>query len=206
MSSNFRTGPRHVYPKHFNEDDSEKLAAFIDEHAFGVLVTVFEGRPFASHMPFIYERESKLLLGHVARANPQWQHFSNAADVMVLFQGPHAYISPSWYVVPGVPTWNYAVAHVYGTARALDEQSRVKSIVERLTERYERHNEPPWVPTYDQRLLGAIVGIEIRIKEVQGKFKLSQNRSAADRAAVISKLEGTGSESDSALARLMEGK
>jgi len=193
-------------PKHFKEDDDEKLAAFIHENAFGVLITAFKGRPFASHIPFIYERESKLLFGHVARANPQWQHFSNKADVMVAFQGPHAYISPSWYVAPGVPTWNYVAVHVYGSAQALDDQPSVKGIVERLTNRYESGNRPPWVPTYDERLLGAIVGIEIRIKEVQGKFKLSQNRSAADRAAVVSKLEATGSESDWALARLMGGK
>jgi len=193
-------------PKHFNEDDPEKLAAFIDEHAFGVLVTVSEGRPFASHLPFLYEREANALLGHMARANPQWRHFSNGADVMVLFQGPHAYISPSWYLAPGVPTWNYAVAHVYGSAQALDAPSRIKAIVERLTQKYERNNQPPWAPAYDQGLLQAIVGIEIRIKEVQGKFKLGQNRSAADRAAVVSKLQATGSESDAALTRLMKGK
>lgn len=191
-------------PKHFSEDDAEKLAAFIDEHAFGVLVTVFEGRPFASHLPFLYERQTNILLGHVARANPQWRHFSNGADVMVLFQGPHGYISPSWYLAPGVPTWNYAVAHVYGSAQALDDPSRIKAIVERLTEKYERDNQPPWVPTYDQGLLQAIVGIEIRIREVQGKFKLGQNRSAADRTAVVARLEATGSECDSALAGLMK--
>ena len=193
-------------PKHFKENDREKLAAFIDEYAFGVLVTVAEGRPFASHLPFLYERQTNALLGHMARANPQWQHFSNGADVMVLFQGPHAYISPSWYLAPGVPTWNYAVAHVYGSARALDDPSRTKVIVERLTEKYERNNRPPWVPAYDQGLLQAIVGIEIGIKEVQGKFKLGQNRSAADRAAVVSRLEASGSDSDSALARFMNGK
>ena len=193
-------------PKHFNENDAEKLTALIDEHAFGVLVTVSEDRPFATHLPFLYERKANVLLGHVARANPQWRHFSNGADVMVLFQGPHAYISPSWYLAPGVPTWNYAVAHVYGSAQAVDDPSRIKDIVERLTEKYERNNQPPWVPAYDQGLLLAIVGIEIRIKEVQEKFKLGQNRSAADRAGVVSKLEATGSESDSALARLMKEK
>jgi transcriptional regulator len=193
-------------PKRFNEDDGETLSSFIDENAFGVLVTVNEGRPFASHIPFIYEREAKLLLGHVARANPQWQHFSNKADVMVIFQGPHAYVSPSWYVAPGVPTWNYTVAHVYGSAEAVDDQARVKILVERLTERYERNNKPPWVPTYDQRLLSAIVGIQINIKEIQAKFKLSQNRSTADKAAVISKLQATGSQNDAALATLMATK
>lgn len=193
-------------PKHFGEDDREKLAALIDENGFGVLVTVCDGRPFASHIPFIYDREANLLLGHVARANPQWRHFSSGSDVMAIFQGPHAYISPSWYLSPGVPTWNYAVAHVYGRAQALDEPSRIKSIVERLVEKHERDNKPPWVPTYDPRLLNAIVGIEVSIKEVQGKFKLSQNRSAVDRAAVVAKLEGTGSESNLALARLMGNK
>ena len=193
-------------PRHFNENDAEKLAAFIDENAFGVLVTTSEGRPFASHIPFLYERESGTLLGHVARANPQWRHFSDASEVMVLFQGPHAYISPSWYLAPGVPTWNYAVAHVYGSARALDDPSRIKDIVERLTQNYERNNQPPWAPAYDQGMLQAIVGIEIRIKEVQGKFKLSQNRSAADRSAVVSRLEATGSQNDAALASLMKGK
>lgn len=192
-------------PRHFNENDTEKLAALIDQHAFGVLVTVSEGRPFASHIPFLYDREANALLGHVARANPQWRHFSNGADVMVLFQGPHAYVSPSWYLAPGVPTWNYAVAHVYGSAQAVDDPSRIKRIVEQLTEKYERNNRPPWTPAYDERLLQAIVGIEIRIKEVQGKFKLGQNRSAADREAVASKLEATGSASDAALARLMKG-
>ncbi|MBI4204646.1 MAG: FMN-binding negative transcriptional regulator [Betaproteobacteria bacterium] len=191
-------------PKHFGEGDGEKLAALIDENGFGVLVTVSEGRPFASHIPFIYEREANVLLGHVARANPQWRHFSIGSEVMVVFQGPHAYVSPSWYRSPGVPTWNYAVAHVYGSAEALEEPSRIKGIIERLAGKYERNNKPPWVPTYDPRLLGAIVGIEVRIKEVQGKFKLSQNRSAADRAAVVAKLEATGSEGDLALARLME--
>ena len=193
-------------PNHFSEDDAEKLAAFIDEHSFGVLVTVSEGRPFASHIPFLYDRDANALLGHLARANPQWRHFSNGAEVMVLFQGPHAYISPSWYLAPGVPTWNYAVAHVYGSAKAFDEPSRTQDIVERLTEKYERNHQPSWAPAYDRRLLQAIVGIEIRIKEVQGKFKLGQNRSAEDRAAVASRLEATGSESDSALASLMKEK
>ena len=191
-------------PKHFEKEDGDQLAAFIDENAFGVLVTVSEDRPFASHIPFIYEREANVLLGHVARANPQWRHFSNGADVMIIFQGPHAYVSPSWYLSPGVPTWNYVVAHVYGSAQALEDRPSIQRIIERLTQKYERSNNPPWVPKYEKRHLEAIVGIEVKIKAVQGKFKLSQNRSAADRAAVVAKLKSTGSENDLALARLME--
>jgi transcriptional regulator len=192
-------------PNRFKEDDAETLAAFIDENAFGLLVTAVDGRPFASHIPFLYEPESQRLSAHVARANPQWQHFSDTADVMVVFQGPHAYISPAWYVDPGVPTWNYVAVHAYGIARAVEDPSDIRGIIARLTERYERNNAPPWLPTYDERLLSAIVGIEISVKALEGKFKLSQNRSAADRAAVISKLKETSSEGDAALARLMEG-
>lgn len=193
-------------PRHFSEEDAAKLARLIAENSFGMLVTVAEGRPFASHIPFLYERDTNVLLGHVARANPQWRHFSGDGEVLVVFQGPHAYISPSWYRAPGVPTWNYAVAHVYGRARALEDPAAIKPIVERLTEKYERHNERPWVPEYDPRMLNAIVGVEVAVSEVQGKFKVSQNRPAADRAAVIAELEASGSEANIALAALMKEK
>src|SRR5687767_1665333 len=131
---------RNMYvPAHFSEDDAEKLARLIEENSFGMLVTVAEGRPFASHIPFLYESDKKVLRGHVARANPQWRHFSVNTEVMVVFQGPHGYISPSWYRAPGVPTWNYAVAHVYGRARALEEADAIKPIVEALTQKNESH-------------------------------------------------------------------
>src|SRR3970040_943767 len=123
-------------PQHFLEMDEDKVAAFIDEHAFGALVTVADGRPFATHIPFMYERDAGLLWCHVARANPQWQHLASGADVMVMFQGPHAYISPTWYVTPGVPTWDYAVVHVYGSARAIEDTALTKRHVERLAARY----------------------------------------------------------------------
>jgi transcriptional regulator len=193
-------------PNHFSDDDPQRLADFIDDNSFGALLTVDEGRPFASHIPFIYDRDPGILLGHVARANPQWRHFANGSGVMVIFQGPHAYISPSWYLTPGVPTWNYAVAHVYGSAQAVHEPEKIAHIIERLTEIHERTHDSPWRPTYDPRMLGAIVGIEIRVREIQGKFKLSQNRSAADEAAVISRLESSGNENSAAVARLMKRK
>ena len=193
-------------PRHFSEDDADRLARLIAENGFGMLVTLADRRPFASHIPFLYEKERKVLLGHVARANPQWRHFSGDTEVMVVFQGPHGYISPSWYRAPGVPTWNYAVAHIYGRARALEDPAEIRPIVESLTGKYERHNERPWVPAYDPRMLGAIVGVEVAVSEVQGKFKLSQNRPATDRAAVIAQLEASGSEGNLALAALMKEK
>jgi transcriptional regulator len=193
-------------PGHFAEPDAEKLARLIADYSFGTLVTVSDGRPFASHIPFLYQRERNVLLGHVARANPQWRDFSAGGEVLVIFQGPHAYVSPSWYQTPGVPTWNYAVAHVYGRARALEDPEAVKPIVEGLTAQYERGREQPWIPRYDPRMLNAIVGVEVAIREVQGKFKVSQNRPAEDRAAVIAQFEKSPSDTDRALAALMKEK
>ena len=193
-------------PRHFAEADADRLARFIDENGFGLIVTVSKGRPVASHVPFLYERERNVLLSHVARANPQWRDLAGETEVMVVFQGPHTYISPSWYRAPGVPTWNYAVAHVYGRPRALEDPAQLKIIVEKLAEKYESHYEKPWAPAYDPRMLNAIVGIEVAITEMQGKFKLSQNRSVADRAAVIEQLDASASEADRAVAALMKEK
>ena len=195
-------GPMYI-PQHFRENDPDKLAAFLDAHAFGTLTTVAEGKPFATHIPFIYERAENVLWGHVARANPQWQHFTDSPDVLVMFLGPHGYISPTWYATPGVPTWNYTAVHVYGAARAVDDPAQTAKHVERLAERYERGSESPWVPSYDPKRLAGIVGVEIRIKEIQGKFKLSQNRPTADRANVVARLAATGTDNDAELARLV---
>jgi transcriptional regulator len=190
-------------PQHFRETDPDTLAAFLDRHGFGTLTTVADGRPFATHIPFLYERAENVLWGHVARENPQWRHFAPSPDVLVMFLGPHAYISPTWYATLGVPTWNYTAVHVYGTARAVDDPALTARHVERLAARHERGSASPWVPSYDPRRLGGIVGVEIRIKEIQGKFKLSQNRPAEDRASVVARLAATGADNDAELARLV---
>jgi transcriptional regulator len=193
-------------PEHFREDDEETLGALVDRYPFGALVTSRDGVPVANHVPFIYDRKTRTLLAHVARANPQWRDLSGTSQVLVIFQGPHAYISPTWYVEPGVPTWNYAAVHVYGSVTTLHGPARVADIVERLTARFERSQQRPWQPTYDESLLHAIVGLEIKITRVEGKLKLSQNRSAQDRAAVIARLEASGADSDAALAGLMKNR
>jgi transcriptional regulator len=193
-------------PSHFRESDERVLAEFIDAHAFGALVTIATGAPFASHLPFLYDRDGRTLHAHVARGNPQWQHVAASPDVLVLFQGPHGYVSPTWYAEPGVPTWNYTAVHVYGRARVLDDAAATGPHVERLAARFERGSAAPWVPDYDARRLAGIVGIEIAIDEIQGKFKLSQNRSAEDRARVAARLEASGTDNDTALARLVAGE
>jgi transcriptional regulator len=190
-------------PKHFEQKDDATLCDFIDAHAFGTLITTVAGRPFASHVPFLLDRETRKLHCHLARPNPQWQQVASAPQVLAIFAGPHAYVSPTWYVDAGVPTWNYAVVHVYGTARCVDDAAFTRAHVEALAAKFERGSASPWKPDYDVRRLHGIVGIEIAIDALEGKFKLSQNRSAADRAGVMARLTDSGRDEDAALARLM---
>jgi transcriptional regulator len=190
-------------PSHFAENDPATLAAFIDEHAFGTLVTSLSGAPSASHVPFLYDHAAGLLHCHLARGNPQWQHFAASPEVLAIFAGPHSYVSPTWYVEAGVPTWNYAVVHVTGAARAIDDTQATARHVEALAAKYEGGRAAPWVPSYDRRRLAGIVGVEIRVRSIEGKWKLSQNRSPADRAGVVAQLTASGSDNDAALAELM---
>jgi transcriptional regulator len=190
-------------PKHFLETDQNVLAALIDENSFGTLITVADGRPFATHVPFLYDRAGGVLHAHVARANPQWRDLSAAREALAIFQGPHGYISPTWYVDAGVPTWNYVAVHVYGTAATIDDPAATARHVEALAARFERASSTPWVPSYDPGRLAGIVAIEIRITEIQGKLKLSQNRSAEDRAGVVARLTASGTDNDVALAQMM---
>lgn len=191
-------------PPHFAETDESALWRFVDEHAFGTLLTVVEGRPFASHVPFSSDRAAGLLHCHVARANPQWRQIAESSHVLAIFAGPHGYISPTWYAERNVPTWNYAVVHAHGEARVVDDADHMRRHVEALAAKFERNLPTPWIPEYDVRRLAGIVGIEIRVSKLEGKFKLSQNRSAADRAGVVAALLATGRGSDAELAELMQ--
>ena len=193
-------------PSHFRESDERVLSDFIEAYAFGTLVTIERGVPFASHLPFLHDREGRTLHAHVARGNPQWRHVAANADVLVMFQGPHGYVSPTWYAEPGVPTWNYTAVHVYGRARVLDDAAATGRHVEKLAARFERGCAAPWVPDYDPRRLAGIVGIEVAIGEIEGKFKLGQNRSEEDRARVAARLQASGTDDTAALARLVAGE
>lgn len=197
-------------PEHFKETRPDRLSALIESHPFGMLVTAPDGVPCVSHLPLLYDRAAGprgKLIGHLARANPQWQHLSAGSEVLAIFQGPHAYVSPSWYATPGVPTWNYAVVHLRGVPRLVDGGPELATLLERLTRVHESAQPSPWQPalagTRQAALLDLIVGFEIDITDVQGKFKLSQNRPAEDRQRVIDALNQSGNPGDAALARLM---
>jgi len=197
-------------PDHFKEEGQERLAELIGGYPFGTLVTVHDGFPFVSHLPFLFERHSGAhgkLIGHMARANPQWNDLAQGQKVLSVFQGPHAYVSPSWYAMPGVPTWNYAAVHLYGIPRLIEDGVELESIVEKLTAVHEAKYPEPWQLTLTAekraRLLGMIVGFEIEVTEIQGKFKLSQNRSTEDQQRVIEQLGNSPSPLDIEVSTLM---
>jgi transcriptional regulator len=191
-------------PKHFEPADERLLWDLVDEHSFGTLLTVVDGQPFVSHVPFAADCGARLLHCHLARANPQWQHVARSAHVLAIFAGPHGYVSPTWYAEQGgVPTWNYAVVHAHGEAVCVDDFERKREHVVALAAKYEKGSAKAWVADFDVRRLAGIVGIEIRVSKLEGKLKLSQNRSASDRAGVIAQLEASGRDEDAALARIM---
>lgn len=184
----------------------------VEGHPFGMLITAPEGSPFVSHLPFIYEPaygETGRLFGHMARANPQWQHFSSCNEILTVFHGPHAYVSPSWYSSPGVPTWNYAAVHLRGRPCLIEKESELEALVERLTHAYESHMPSPWKPNLlgqrRSKLLSMIVGFEIEITDIQAKFKLSQNRPPKDQRRVVQELSQSNNQTEAAVAELMSG-
>lgn len=199
-------------PEHFKETNPERISALIKDNPLGMLITAPDGEPFVSHLPFILENSAGSqgkLLGHMARANPQWQHFVEGSKVLVVFQGPHAYVSPSWYSSPGVPTWNYAVVHLRGIPRLLEGESELEALVEQITHVHESNLPNPWKPNLTgerrSKLLNMIVGFEIEITHIQGKFKLSQNRPLEDQRSVVDKLSQSNNQTEAAVAKLMSG-
>jgi transcriptional regulator len=197
-------------PELFAERDAATLHAFIERNAFATLISPDPTDPPVTHVPLLLDRtrgDSGVLLGHMARANPHWRRLETQPQVLALFHGPHAYVSPAWYAShPSVPTWNYAVVHVHGSARLLHDKRDLEPLVRALVERYEGPRAQPWrmdLPAdYEARMLEAIVGFEIAVTAITGKFKLSQNRPAGDRENVAAAL-GAGSPADQAVAELM---
>jgi transcriptional regulator len=198
-------------PPAFTETRSEVLIAHIERYDFALLVSTRSHGLAASHVPFLIDRrgDELFLQGHLARPNPQVEDLAKGGDVLAVFSGPHAYISPRWYATgPAVPTWNYADVHAYGAVRLIDDLEWLSGFLERLARRHEAGSRTPWrmedqPAAYIAGMLKGIVGFEIRIGRLEGKFKLSQNRPAADRPRIIAELEAGGSEEAAGVARLM---
>jgi transcriptional regulator len=206
-------------PPHFEQPDAQAIAELAVDHPLATLVWPAPDGLTAEHLPLIWDRgdgdgEYGTLRGHVARANPVWREAAGTG-VMVVFQGPQAYITPSWYpskaaTAKVVPTWNYAVVHAHGRLRVIEDAAWLRTLVGRLTDTHEASRAHRWqvddAPAdYIAQMLRAIVGIELEVVRVQAKWKVSQNRSASDRAGVAAGLDSVGGEGAMAMATLVRG-
>jgi transcriptional regulator len=178
--------------------DSAKINEFIHANGFATLVTNGKNGLWASHLPFVFDEEEGggRLRCHMARANEQWQHIDSNPEVLCIFLGPHAYVSPSWYTVKvAVPTWNYASVHVYGKPKLEDDAFLLK-VIQDTTIKYESKMPVPWkmdLPKdYVAGMMRAIVGFSVQITRIEAKFKLGQGRSKEDQLGVLAGLERTG--------------
>jgi transcriptional regulator len=200
-------------PEHFDESRPEVLHALMREHPFGLLVTQSSSGLAANGIPFLFDAQRGplgTLRAHVARANPVWREARTDVESLVVFQGPQAYVSPSWYATKArtgmvVPTWNYMMVQARGRLQVRDDPQWLLQLVSELTERHESGRDAPWKvadapETYIQGLLKAIVGLEIELASLDGKWKVSQNRPAADREGVVSGLVQQGTDMALAMA------
>ena len=199
-------------PSQFAEDDLDNLHDFIQKHSFATVISRDETEPVASHLPLLLDRSAGprgQLIGHLARANSQWQTVAGQT-VLSVFHGPHAYISPAWYEAKNiVPTWNYVAVHVYGKWVPDDSRESREEIARRYVDFYEADRDVPWRldepdDEFIDKLLDAIVCFRIDIERIEGKWKLSQNHDTTRRERVIRALREQGGEMPSNIAALME--
>ena len=203
-------------PKHFEEPRIEVMHELIRARPLATLVTLTSGGLAANHIPLHLINTPTpfgTLRGHVARANPLWSDFAKDVEMLAIFHGPDSYITPSWYATKQetgkvVPTWNYAVVHAYGTLRVIDDSAWVRAQLEALTAHSEARFAQPWSVSdapheYTEKLIGAIVGFEIVITRLSGKWKVSQNQPAQNQAGVIEGLSNSGVRDAEAMAALV---
>ncbi len=202
-------------PEHFTERRSEVLHDVVRRYGFATLISVAQGVPEATHLPLLLDANAGglgTLWGHVARPNTQWQGFDSLAQALAIFSGPHAYVSPRWYTTgPAVPTWNYVAVHAYGIPQIVDDASELRAGLDRLVEQYEGDGDgvyrADWTADgFTANLSRGVVAFRMPIERLEGKFKLSQNRSLADQAAVATVLRASTEQSERDLGLLMASR
>ena len=206
-------------PDIFALNDADEVARVLRAESFALLVTAADGAPRASHLPFLHDPEAGAkgrLIAHMARANPQWRDLARlaerGAEALAVFQGPHAYVSPTWYGGgPAVPTWNYVAVHAYGVPSIVEEPARVREILSRLVDTHESGAREPWSlenldGAFLARMMRGIVAFEMRITRLEAKAKLSQNKTAKDRRGVVAALEASASPLDRQVAARMRAR
>ena len=197
-------------PRHYAQEDRGKLFEFMQNNSFGILFSHTGDEPMASHLPFVIDEvgDQGLILGHMAKANRQWR-YADGQQVLVVFHGPHAYVSPTWYQEDEVvPTWNYVAVHATGIFRAFEERAGLEESVSRLTDQHESSQPKPWQmdygTEYSDQMLKRIVGFQIEITDLKGKWKLNQNHSELRRGRVSEQLKTEGGDANLQVARLID--
>lgn len=200
-------------PKAFHEDDISQLHALMQQNYFAILVSSQDNIPLVTHLPVVLDTTRGpygTILSHMARANPHWRSFSSTQESLLIFQGPHSYITPSWYDEPlSVPTWNYAAVHAYGKPRIIEDIAEMLAFMETLTQQSEAHFEQPWQLSglphdFVEKKLPGTVCFSMEITRLEGKFKLSQNRPVSDRVRVADALQASPDPLAQGVASLMK--
>ncbi|MBO0322343.1 FMN-binding negative transcriptional regulator [Muricauda sp. CAU 1633] len=181
-------------PPYYKNENLAEIKEFLVNNSFGILINTVDDKPWATHIPLELDKAhdgKDILVGHIAKANPQWKHFSEEQEVLCIFNGPHSYISSSWYKEEEVPTWNYIAVHVYGTLKILSEEETMASM-HKLVEKYEQGSKQPIslknMSPKTLRQVKGVVGFQIEVSDIQATYKLSQTR-VEDHAKIISELE-----------------
>lgn len=198
-------------PKHYRNENLKEVREFILNNSFGILINQIEGKPWATHIPLELDTDNKgndVLYGHIAKANPQWKYFKEGSEVLCIFNGPHSYVSSSWYAEEEVPTWNYIAVHIYGLLKIQDEKALMDSL-NKLVDKYERRSENPIalheLSRNTLRQVKGVIGFEIEIKEIQAAYKLSQGREG-DHPKIIEELKKSNTRGGHAIAEAMKNK
>ena len=198
-------------PKHYAVTDVSQMHDFIRSNGFGILFCHTGPEPTASHLPFVLDEnggDQGIILGHMAKANRQWS-YADGQQVLVVFHGPHAYVSPTWYREENtVPTWNYVAVHASGVFKAVEDRKGIEEIVGRITDYYEASQPQPrqadFTTPYADQMVKRIVAFEIEITRLQGKWKLNQNHPEHRRRRVSEQLKTQGGDNDRQIAGLMD--
>lgn len=195
-------------PRHYKNTDQKEIKAFIAANSFGILINQVDGKPWATHIPLELDTDEEgndILVGHIAKANPQWKYFKENEQVLCIFNGPHSYVSSSWYKEEEVPTWNYIAVHVYGTLRILEEEAVLASL-HKLVDKYETNSKEPIslrdMSPATMRQIKGVIGFEIKVEDIQATYKLSQGREH-DHPKIITELNERQDSGSKAIAKCM---
>ena len=197
-------------PNYYKNENLEEVKDFLIENSFGILINNTSGRLTGTHIPMELDKDENgndVLVGHISKANPQWKNFNESEEVLAIFNGPHAYVSSSWYEKENVPTWNYIAVHIYGNIKIVEGEELMNSL-KKLVDKYEMNSENPVsvekMSDTTLKQVNGIVGFSITINEIQAAYKLSQNRNESDYHNIVDKLENDGDSISAEVAKEMK--